>query len=445
MRSLESLKTANWGAHCAGALLLGALGPAMALDAATARELDERVAAIEPQLIAWRRDIHQHPELSGQETRTAALVAEHLQRLGLRVTTGVGGTGVVGVLTGALPGKVVALRADMDALPVTEMSDLPFASHVIGTNMGKETGVMHACGHDGHTAMLMAAAEVLSAMKSRLHGTVKFIFQPAEEGYSRPSQTPGEHIGALAMIDAGVLENPKVDAIFGLHLMASLPAGVLGTRSGPVMASGDAFHLKVIGRQTHGAMPWNGVDPIVASAQIILGLQTLVSRQVNIAEQPAVLSIGAIHGGNRENIIPDSVDMLGTLRTYDDAMRDDLVARMRNTTESIAHASGATTELVFGPTHYPTTVNSPALTARMLPTLARVVHGSIREVPKVTASEDFSEFQRRVPGMFFFLGSTAPGIDPAGAPANHSPLFRVDESALPVGVRALAALALDYH
>jgi amidohydrolase len=429
----------------AGALCLGSVRAAMALDAATERELGQRVAAIEPQLIAWRRDIHQHPELSGQEARTAALVAAHLQRLGLAVTTGVGGTGVVGVLVGARPGKVVALRADMDALPVTEMVELPFASHATGLNMGKETGVMHACGHDGHTAILMAVAEVLAGMKSRLHGTVKFIFQPAEEGYSRPPRVVDEHIGARAMIDAGVLENPHVDAIFGLHLVASLPAGVIGYRSGPLMASGDAFTLKVTGRQTHGAMPWNGVDPIVVSAQIILGLQTIVSRQVNIAAQPAVLSIGSIHGGNRENIIPDSVDMLGTLRTYDDGMRDDMVGRMRATTGSIARASGATAELGLGPTHYPTTVNDAALTARMLPTLSRVVQGNIREVPKVTASEDFSEYQKRVPGLFFLLGSTAPGIDPASAPANHSPLFRVDESSLPAGVRALAALALDYR
>jgi amidohydrolase len=429
----------------AGALCLAGARTAMALDAGTERELRQRVAAIEPQLIAWRRDIHQHPELSGQETRTAALVATHLRRLGLEVTTGVGGTGVVGILVGAQPGKVVALRADMDALPVTEQVDLAFTSHATGLNMGKETGVMHACGHDGHTAILMAVAQVLAGMKSQLHGTVKFIFQPAEEGRSQPPRGDGEHIGALAMIDAGVLENPHVDAVFGLHLMAALPAGVIGYRSGPVMASGDSFTLKVTGRQTHGAMPWNGVDPIVASAQIILGLQTIVSRQVNIAVQPVVLSIGSIHGGNRENIIPDSVDMLGTLRTYDDGMRDDIIGRMRATTESIARASGATAELGLGPAHYATTVNDPALTQRMLPTLSQAVQGNIREIPKVTASEDFSEYQKRVPGFFFMLGSTAADVDPVTAPSNHSPLFRVDESSLPVGVRALAALALDYR
>ncbi|MFO1265407.1 MAG: amidohydrolase [Rubrivivax sp.] len=433
----------------AGGLLLActaglcAAPPAAALDAGVERELEQRVAAIEPQLIAWRHDIHQHPELSGQETRTAALVAAHLRQLGLEVTTGVGGTGVVGLLRGALPGKVVALRADMDALPVTEQTGLPFASQATGNNMGRETGVMHACGHDGHTAILMAVAQVLSGMRPRLHGSVKFIFQPAEEGYSQPPRSPDEPIGALAMIQAGALENPKVEAIYGLHLVSQLPAGVIGYRSGPAMASSDTWELKVIGRQTHGGVPWAGVDPIVVSAQIILGLQTLVSRQANIAAQPVVLSIGSIHGGNRENIIPDSVELLGTLRTYDDGMRDDIVARMRNTAESIAHASGATTQFRLGAHHYGTTINAPDLTARALPVLTRVVHGNIREVPKITAAEDFSEFQKRVPGLFFVLGATAPGKDPATAPSNHSPLFRVDDAALAVGVRALAALALE--
>jgi amidohydrolase len=282
-------------------------------------------------------------------------------------------------------------------------------------------------------------------MRPRLHGSVKFIFQPAEEGYSQPPRSPDEHIGALAMIDAGVLENPKVDAIYGLHLVAQLPAGALGYRSGPTMASADTWELQVMGRQTHGGLPWAGVDPIVVSAQIILGLQTLISRQVNIAAQPAVLSIGSIHGGNRENIIPDRVDLLGTLRTYDDGMRDDLVARMRNTAESIARASGATAELRLGAHHYATTVNEPGLTARALPVLTRVVRGNIQEVAKITAAEDFSEFQKRVPGMFFVLGATAPGTDPAKAPTNHSPLFRVDDATLAVGVRALASLALDYR
>ncbi len=426
-----------------GAALLGASGPALALEGARERELEQRVAAIEPQLIAWRHDIHQHPELSGQERRTAALVAEHLRRLGLEVTTGVGGTGVVGVLRGARSGKVVALRADMDALPVTELTGLPFASRATGVHMGKETGVMHACGHDGHTAILMAVAQVLSEMQPRLRGTVKFIFQPAEEGYSAPPKSADEPIGARAMIDAGVLDHPKVDAIYGLHLVTSLPAGAIGYRSGPTMASSDTWRLKVIGRQAHGGMPWKGVDPIVTSAQIILGLQTLVSRQSDIAAQPVVLSVGSIHGGNRENIIPDSVELLGTLRTYDDTMRDDLIARMHRTAESIARASGATAEMAFGPNHYSTTVNPPELLERVLPTLSRVVRGNIHEIPKITAAEDFSEFQKRVPGVFFVLGGTPAGVDPAQAPGNHSPLFRIDDGALAAGVRALAALALE--
>jgi amidohydrolase len=431
------------GALLIGAALLGASGPALALDGARERELEQRVAAIEPQLIAWRHDIHQHPELSGQERRTAALVAEHLGRLGLEVTTGVGGTGVVGVLRGARSGKVVALRADMDALPVTELTGLPFASRATGVHMGTETGVMHACGHDGHTAILMAVAQVLSEMRPRLRGTVKFIFQPAEEGYSAAPKSVGEHIGALAMIDAGVLDHPKVDVIYGLHLVSSLPSGAIGYRSGPTMASSDTWRLKVIGLQAHGGMPWKGVDPIVTSAQIILGLQTLVSRQSDIAAQPVVLSVGSIHGGNRENIIPDSVELLGTLRTYDDTMRDDLIARMHRTAESIARASGATAEMAFGPNHYSTTVNPPELLERVLPTLSRVVRGNIHEIPKITAAEDFSEFQKRVPGVFFVLGGTPAGVDPAQAPGNHSPLFRIDDGALAAGVRALAALALD--
>ncbi len=443
MPALGKTSMMRGGALLIGAALLGASGPALALDGARERELERRVAAIEPQLIAWRHDIHQHPELSGQERRTAALVAEHLRRLGLEVTTGVGGTGVVGVLRGARSGKVVALRADMDALPVTELTGLPFASRATGVHMGKETGVMHACGHDGHTAILLAVAQVLSEMQPRLHGTVKFIFQPAEEGYSAPPKSAGEPIGALAMIAAGVLDHPRVDTIYGLHLVTSLPAGAIGYRSGPTMASSDTWRLQVIGRQAHGGMPWKGVDPIVTSAQIILGLQTLVSRQSDIAAQPVVLSVGSIHGGNRENIIPDSVELLGTLRTYDDTMRDDLIARMHRTAESIARASGATAEMAFGPNHYSTTVNPPELLERVLPTLSRVVRGNIHEIPKITAAEDFSEFQKRVPGVFFVLGGTPAGVDPAQAPGNHSPLFRIDDGALAVGVRALAALALD--
>lgn len=417
---------------------------AHALEAPALAELQTRVTAIEANMIEWRRDIHQHPELSGQEHRTARLVADHLRRLGLEVTTGVGGTGVLGVLKGGQPGKVVALRADMDALPVQEMAKVPFASKAKGKHMGKEVPVAHSCGHDGHTAILMATAEVLAGMKDQVRGTVKFLFQPAEEGLSEPLAHEDDHIGALAMIDDGVMENPKVDAVFGLHLMPFLPVGTLGYRSGPILASGDAFSVKVTGKQTHGGFPWNGIDPIVSSAQIVMGMQTIVSRQLNLAKEPAVISIGSIHGGNRENIIPETVDLLGTVRTFDDGMREDTHRRMRQTAESIAQASGAQAELKILKPGYSTTVNDAQLTAQMLPTLQQVTGGKAMMAPKLSASEDFSEFQKKAPGMFFFLGSTSADKDLKSAPPNHSPHFEFDEAALAVGVKSMAALTLDY-
>jgi amidohydrolase len=415
-----------------------------AIDDKTMQEISMRASAVESKLLDWRRDIHQHPELSGKETRTAALVADHLRRLGLEVKTGIAGTGVLGILKGGKPGKVVALRADMDALPVKEAVDLPFASKATGTHMGKPVDVAHACGHDGHTAMLMAAAEVLAGMKEQLPGTIKFIFQPAEEGLSEQPSDPGAHIGAQAMVDAGVLENPRVDAVFGLHLSSALPAGVIGYRAGPIMASVDSYSIKVTGRQTHGAIPWGGIDPIVAAAQIVMGLQTIVSRQLDITKEPAVITVGTIHGGNRENIIPDSVDMTGTVRTFDDGMRDDIFQRMRQTAQSIAQGSGAKADFNTSAIHYSTTVNNEALTQKMVPTLTKAANGKITLVPKVSASEDFSEYQKKVPGLFFFVGSTAPAKDPRTAPVNHSPLYQVDEAALPVGARALSALAVDF-
>ncbi|MEN9879578.1 MAG: hypothetical protein RIQ55_224 [Pseudomonadota bacterium] len=428
-----------------GMVSLGLALPARAIEAKQLAEIQKRVTAIEPTMITWRRDIHQHPELSNQETRTAALVAQELRRLGLEVKTGVGGTGVVGILKGAYPGKVVALRADMDALPVKELVDVPFASKAKGLHMGKEVDVMHACGHDAHTAILMGTAEVLAGMKDQLHGTVVFIFQPAEEGPSQATQGAHQHIGALAMVDAGVLKNPKVDAIFGLHMIPFLPVGTVGYRSGAILASGDSFSLKVTGKQTHGGFPWNGIDPIVSASQIIMGLQTIVSRQLNIVKEPAVISIGSIHGGNRDNIIPESVEMLGTLRAFDDGMRDDARKRMKLTAESIAAASGAKAELTFLQPSYSTTVNDDKLTARMLPTLEQATGGKAILAPKLGAYEDFSEFQKVVPGMFFFLGSTDPKKrDPKTAAPNHSPKFEVDEASLAVGATALSALAVDY-
>ncbi|MBS0542502.1 MAG: amidohydrolase [Proteobacteria bacterium] len=426
-----------------GTLLLGAVMSAQAVEDGVLKNIETRVGAIESKLIGWRRDIHQHPELSNQEVRTAKLVADHLRSLGLEVKTGVGGTGVVGILKGGKPGKVVALRADMDALPVKEQVDLPFASKAKGKHMGKEVDVAHACGHDAHTAILMATAEVLAGMRDQIPGTVKFLFQPAEEGPSEALKGEHDHIGALAMVDAGALDNPKVDAVFGLHMIPAFPVGTIGYRSGPILASGDTFTIKVNGKQTHGGFPWNGVDPIVSTSQIVLGLQTIVSRQLNLTKEPAVISIGSIHGGNRENIIPESVELLGTVRTFDDGMRDDTLARMRTTAESIAQASGAKAEVNFLKPGYSTTVNNADLSARMLPTMQQVTGGKAVITPKLTASEDFSEFSKKVPGVFFFLGSSTPGKEKTAAP-NHSPKFEIDEASLAVGAKAMTAMALDY-
>jgi amidohydrolase len=427
-----------------GCVLAGAASFARAVEPAALAAIDQRVSAIESRMIGWRRDIHQHPELSNQENRTAALVAAHLRTLGLEVTTGVGGTGVVGVLKGKTAGKVVALRADMDALPVKEMVDLPFASKARGKHMGKDVDVMHACGHDGHTAILMATAEVLAGMRDQIHGTVKFIFQPAEEGRSDIPRSDDEHIGARAMMDAGVLENPKVDAVFGLHLIPGFSVGTIGYRPGAILASGDTFTIKVTGKQTHGGFPWNGIDPIVSAAQIVMGLQTVVSRQLNLSKEAAVISIGSIHGGNRENIIPESVELLGTVRTFDNQMRDDTLRRMRITAESIAQASGAKAQVDFLKPSYLATINDASLSDKMLPTMKQIAGEKAILVPKASASEDFSEFQQKVPGLFFFLGSTDPRKDAASAAPNHSPKFEIDEASLAVGTRAMTALALDF-
>ena len=424
--------------HAALALLLGAAlaTPARAQDvAALQRRADDAAAAVEPRVIAWRRDIHRHPELSGEEVRTAGVVAAHLRALGLAVRTNVGGHGVVGVLRGAKPGPTVALRADMDALPVTEVNDLPFRSTVRATYRGQQVGVMHACGHDTHVAMLMGAAEVLAGMKASLAGTVVFVFQPAEEN-------PPEG-GAKPMIAAGVLDDPKVDAIFGLHVGTG-PSGAISWRGGPVQASQDNFEIVVKGRQAHGALPWQGVDPIVVASQVVLGLQTIVSRQVEITRVPTVITVGAIHGGVRTNIVPDSVTMIGTIRTFDEGERTAIHERMRRTVTGIAQSAGATAEVKID-VGYPTTVNHEELVRRMLPTLRRVAGArGIAESPLVMASEDFSRFQEKVPGFFVYLGVTPPSIDWRTAPGNHSPGFMVDESALRIGVRTLSQLAIDY-
>ncbi|MGE8633421.1 amidohydrolase [Achromobacter piechaudii] len=420
----------------------GPLTPAP--NAALSEQIDTRARAIEDKLIAWRRDIHQHPELGNQETRTAKLVADHLRALGMDVKTGVAGTGVVAVLKGGKPGPVVALRADMDALPVKEQVDVPFASKAKGTYLGKEVDVMHACGHDTHTAILMATAEVLAGMKDELPGSVKFIFQPAEESPA-DFEPDGKKIwGAKMMVQEGVLDNPKVDAIFGLHVSSAYPAGWLSWRSGPAMAAADQFWIDVTGKQTHGARPWSGIDPIVVSSQIILGLQTIASRQINSMLEPAVITVGAIHGGNRMNIVPDSVAMTGTIRTYDEGMKKDIHQRITRTADMIAQSAGAKADVRVVEL-YNATVNNPALTEKMGSTLRRVAgEGNYGLQPKSTASEDFSFYQEKVPGMFFYLGVTPKGTDVDKAAPNHSPRFYVDESGLINGVRALSNLTVDY-
>ena len=398
--------------------------------------LDGRITAVMPRVVGWRRDIHQHPELSYQEVRTAALVAQHLRSLGLEVQTNVGGThGVVAVLRGARPGATVALRADMDALPVTEQVDLPFRSRAKAMYNGQEVGVMHACGHDNHVAILMGTAEVLAGMKDRIAGNVKFIFQPAEE-----SPPDG---GAKALIEAGVLDNPKVDAIFGLHVFPGR-VGTVTWRAGPLYASGDNYRIIVHGKQTHGAIPWAGVDPIVVGSQIVLALQTIVSRQVDLSDANAIVTVGAFNAGNRHNIIPDSAVMVGTVRAFSEGVRGEIHSRIRKTAEGIAQASGgrATVETTLG---YPVTVNDAELTRRMIPTLQRAAGAeNVSEQPRTTTAEDFSRYAQKVPGMIFSLGVTPANKDPRTAAANHSPLFEADEAALPVGIRLMSSLALDF-
>jgi amidohydrolase len=407
----------------------------------TSGEISEWVSAaalrLEAKVIAWRRDIHQNPELSYHETRTAALVAQHLGGLGYEVTTGVGETGVVGLLKGGKPGPVVALRADMDALPVEERVDVPFASKAKALWHGQMTGVMHACGHDAHVAILMGVAEILAEYRAET-GTVKLLFQPNEEGFEgRPS-------GAQAMIDQGALANPAPSAVFGLHVTSAQASGVIALRPGGLMASADRLRINVHGRQTHASMPWRGVDPVVTSAQIILALQTVITRQIESTATPAVLSISTIHGGVRSNILPDDVTMEGTLRVHDERVRADIKRRIEKTATTIADAGGATAEVDIGE-GVPVTYNDPALTRWGTQSLGDGVGAErVTESRPVMGAEDFSLLAQVVPGMFFFLGVTPPDEDPRQAPANHSPLFHIHEPALKYGVRALAYLAIDY-
>jgi amidohydrolase len=413
-------------------------GPAPAAAQSLSADIDKLSAAVEADLLVWRRHLHQHPELSNREVETAKYVAEKLRSFGLEPQTGVARTGVVAILKGGRPGPVVALRADMDALPVREEVDLPFASKATGEYEGNKVGVMHACGHDTHVAILLAAARVLTQMKDRLPGTVKFIFQPAEEGVP-----VAEHpAGAELMIKEGVMQNPKVDAVFGLHVFANVPTGHITYRSGPFMAAADSFEIVVTGKQTHGSAPWRGVDPIVVGSQIVSALQTIVSRNVDITRLPAIVTVGQFQSGVRNNIIPDRARLVGTIRTFDDDVQTDIHARVKRIAEGIAAGAGATVTVTIN-RGYPVTSNDPKLTARMLPTLERVAPGMVKQSELITGAEDFTYYQRQAPGLFIFLGITPPA-QAGKAPANHSPLFFVDEKALPTGVRALAHLAVDY-
>ena len=401
--------------------------------------INQAAQAIEAKVIAWRRDFHQNPELGNQEFRTAKIVADHLRKLGYDVKENVAITGVVAVLRGGKPGPVVALRADMDGLPVTERVDLPFKSTVVTEFNNQKTGVMHACGHDSHVAMLMGVAEVLAGIQKDLAGTVKLIFQPAEEGVY-----DGSTFGANRMVIEGVLDNPKVDAIFGLHINSLTEVGKIRYRPGATMAAVDQLSIKLKGKQTHGASPWSGVDPIVTASQIIMGLQTIVSRNVNITENPAVVTVGAIHGGIRHNIIPETVEMIGTIRTFGDRQQELVHRRIREVSSHIAESAGANADVKID-IGYPSTINDEALTDRMIPTLEALAgKENVVITPVQTGAEDFSYFQKKIPGFFFFLGGLPKGKSPYDAAPHHTPDFFIDESGFLLGIKSLSHLVLDY-
>ncbi len=409
----------------------------------TAQKLHEQAAkqatALLPDLIKWRRHLHQYPELSNREFKTAEYVAAHLRSLGLKVTTGVAKTGVVGILKGGKPGPVIALRADMDGLPVKERVDIPFASKEVSEYLGNEVPVMHACGHDTHVAILMGTASVLSSMKKDISGTVKFIFQPAEEG------PPGdEEGGAPLMIKEGVMDNPKVDAIFGLHINSQTPIGTIKYKSGAEMAASDWFTIRVKGKQSHGSQPWGGIDPIVVAAQVIQGLQTIVSRQQNLTKAPVVISVGKINSGVRSNIIPEELIMEGTIRTLDSDMQKDVHARIHTTVDNIVAASGATAEVVID-TKTKVTYNDPELVKLSLSSLEKAVgKENVHETEWTTGAEDFSFFGDKAPAFFFFLGGMPKEGDPKKAAPHHTPDFFIDDSMLDAGVKAFCNIVLDY-
>lgn len=423
-------------------LILSALAFAPPLQAQTQElkeTIDREADRLEPQVIEWRRDFYQHPELSNREFRTAETVAAHLRELGLEVKTGVAHTGVVGVLDTGRPGPVIGLRADMDALPVEDRSGVPFASTATGEYRGKEVPVKHACGHDTHVAMLMGAATILAGMRDELNGQVKFIFQPAEEGAPE-----GEEGGAELMVREGVLTNPNVDVMFGMHIWSPSKAGTIEYRPGGTMAAADRLEIKIHGKQTHGSTPWTGVDPIVTAAQIINGLQTVVSRRSELTKQAVVVSIGIVEAGVRSNIIPEEATLIGTIRTLDEEMQAKVNEEIRTTAVNIAESMGATADVTIT-RGYPVTYNDPELTEGMLPTLQSAAGDSnVIEIDAITGAEDFSFFQREVPGLYVFLGGRPEGLTREQAPPHHTPEFRINEDVLKLGVRTHAYFVVDY-
>lgn len=403
------------------------------------QKISQAINKIEPQCIEWRRHLHQYPELGNREFKTAKMVADHLKKLGLEVKEGVGKTGVVGLLRGAKPGPCIALRADMDALPIDERVNIPFASKEKTIYNNQEVGVMHACGHDAHVAILMSVAEVLAGIKSEIKGSVKFIFQPAEEGAPE-----GEEGGASLMVKEGVMDNPKVDAIFGLHIQSRIQSGTIEYRPGAFMAAADFFSIRIKGKASHGSQPWLGIDPIAASAQIIQGLQNIVSRESELTKAPVVITVGKIQSGVRNNIIPEECIMLGTIRTLDSAMQKDVHAKFRNTITKIAEASGAEAEVVID-TKTLVTYNDPALVKKMLPSLQNAIGaGNVTEREWVTGAEDFSYYGTKAPAFFFYLGGMPKGMDKEKAAPHHTSDFYIEDNSMKTGVTAFCQLVADY-
>jgi len=400
--------------------------------------IETQTEDLHPKVVTWRRHFHANPELSNREFETAEYIAEFLRGLGMEVQTGVAHTGVIGLLEGGRPGPVVGLRADMDGLPVPSRVGLPFSPDVVSEYLGEEVPVSHACGHDTHMAMLMGVAEMFAARRDELPGTIKFIFQPAEEG-----APPGEEGGGELMVKQGVLNNPDVDVIFGQHIWSLAPAGQIGFKAGGILAAADQFNITVNGKQTHGSSPWTGVDPIAVASQIVIGLNMIISRQTELTKEAAVISVGRLRAGVRSNIIPETAELIGTIRTLDTAMQDKIHADIKRTAEHIAASQGATVDVDIQ-RGYPVTFNDPALTEQMAPTLERVGGDQAVRIDAITGAEDFSFFQKEIPGLFIMVGGMPPEMDPAEAAPHHTPDFYIEESSMKTGVRALANLAIDY-